>query len=115
MGFYFKNNRQEVIWVVFGYPREGCEGGVDYGKKGWYRLAPGDVAKVYTGWAGSDAYFYYAEADDLSPKWSGRYFTDVPLNAFDLCWNLGVSGAATRLGFRRVHVDYDIMDYTLGL
>lgn len=115
MGLYFKNGRQETIWVAFGYPQRGCEGGVDYAKKGWYRVTPGAEVKVYSGWVGGDAWFWYAEADDRNPTWSGDYHTDVPTHAFDLCWNIGVSGAARRLGFRRKYIDWDVMDYTFGL
>jgi hypothetical protein len=115
MGLYFKNSRSQPIWVVIGYPSHGCEGGVDYAKKGWWRIAPGAEAKVYTGWVGGDAWFWYAETDDGHTTWSGNYRTDVHLHRFDLCWNIGVGGAARRLGFRRKRIDWDIMDYTFKL
>ncbi|MFN0026335.1 MAG: hypothetical protein ACKV2O_03985 [Acidimicrobiales bacterium] len=87
---------------------------VDYMKKGWYRIAPGQEIKVWSGWAGGDAWFFYAESDDMSLVWAGQFHTQVPNQAFDNCWSLGFSNG-TDLGFRRVRPGADIMDYTVRL
>jgi Protein of unknown function (DUF1036) len=118
VGLYFQNRTQETILVAFGYPNNGCwnEGtGVQYSKKGWYSVAPGAEIKVYTGWVGGDAWFYHAEAQASGATWEGEFHTDVPSEAFDLCWGLGIGGVARDLGFRRVRPGADVMDYTVAL
>jgi hypothetical protein len=117
MGLYFANSTGERVWVVFAYPDDDrvCDAdgfSVDYFKKGWFSVEPGAEIKVYSGWVGGDAWFYYAEADDFSPVWSGEHFTDVPNSAFDNCWELGFS-SARRLGFRRIRPGAEFMDYTV--
>lgn len=104
--------------MVFAYPDRGCgsEGtGVQYAKKGWYSVAPGAEIKVYSGWVGGDAWFFYAEADDFSPTWSGDFHTLVPNEPFDMCWGLGIGPIARDLGFRRIRPGAEFMDYTVAL
>jgi hypothetical protein len=119
MGLYFKNETQETLWIVFARPDPDhvCDNDgftVDYFKRGWYSVAPGAEVKVYSGWVGGDAWFYYAEADDFSPVWSGDFAAAVPDHAFDACWEVGYS-TGRRLGFRRVRPGAEIMDYTVRL
>lgn len=119
MGLYFRNRTQETLWVVFAYPDvdAGCEDegtGEQYVKTGWYSVAPGAEIKVYSGWVGGDAWFFYAEADDFSPTWAGDFHTLVPDAPFSMCWGLGVDPARD-LGFRRVRPGAEIMDYTVVL
>ena len=33
------------------------------------------TVKVRSGWVGGQEWFFYAEANDFSPVWSGPYFT----------------------------------------
>lgn len=120
VGFYFKNSRSEALWVAIGLLDTDCGrseegGGIDYTKQGWWQVNPGAEVKVWSGWAGGDAWFFYAENASRSLVWAGDYFTDVPDNVFDLCWNIGVGGAARNLGMRRVRPGAEIMDYTLLL
>ena len=114
MGLYFKNKINETVWVAYAYHTPGCEGGVNWSKKGWFMVAPGATAKVYTGWVGGSKFFYFAEADDLSPHWSGPFFTHLPWSAFDWCWNTSSSNGRT-LGLRKVQISWEYMDYTIGL
>ena len=114
MGLYFKNNTNEKLWVAYAYHSPGCEGGVDWAKKGWYGINPGGTVKVYSGWVGGDKFFFFAEADDLSPSWAGRFFTPLPWNAFDWCWNTGSTNART-LGLRKLEIPWQYMDWTVGL
>jgi hypothetical protein len=100
MGLYFRNGTNSLIQLAFAYVSPGCsqEGGVDYSKKGWYLISPGNTAKVWTGDAEGKHFFYFAESQ--SGRWSGDFYTRVPWNAFNLCWGTDSSNART-LGFRR--------------
>jgi hypothetical protein len=114
MGLYFKNGTPSTVWVVFGYYSPGCEGGVDWSKKGWYGIAPGATAKVWSGWVGGHCWLYYAE-DDFGHVWSGPYHTFVPWNAFDWCWNTASTGGGEDVGFRYWCVNWNYIDYTKKL
>lgn len=57
MGLYFKNETSSPVWVTYAYYSPGCEGGVNWSKKGWYHVLPGHTAKVWSGWAGGDKFF----------------------------------------------------------
>lgn len=114
MGLYFRNEAWNPLWVAIGYPRRGCEGGVDYAKKGWWQVPAFETVKVWTGWVGGDPWFFYAEAHNPLTRWGGDYFTQVPNNAFDLCWNVGVNPSSNE-GFGRVDISWEIMDYTIVL
>lgn len=70
---------------------------------------------MWSGWAGGDAWFFYAENDDSTRKWSGDFHTLVPTNAFYLCCAVGVGGAAMDVGMRRVRPGAEYMDYTIPL
>jgi hypothetical protein len=119
VGLYFKNRTSETVWVAYGYYAPGCEGGVDWAKKGWYKILPGQTVKVRSGWVGGSNWFFFAEADDFSPAWAGPYKTFLPWSAFDWCWVLAVwtsSGSPGRtLGMRKISPSWYHMDYTVGL
>lgn len=111
MGLYFHNSTASTKWVVFAYYAPNCAG-VTYAKKGWYQIVPGATAYVWSGWAGSDTFYYYAEDGGT---YSGPYFTQVPYVAFDWCWNTGQVGARN-LGFRKIGpIAWYIRDYTINL
>jgi len=114
MGLYFKNGTSSPIWVAYGYSAPGCEGGVDWAKKGWYNAAPGATVKVWSGWAGGRCWLYYAE-DNAGHVWAGPYKTFVPDNAFDWCWNTASTASGETAGFRYFCVGWQYMDYTKTL
>jgi Protein of unknown function (DUF1036) len=114
MGLYFKNKTNEFVWVAYGYYAPGCAGGVNWAKMGWWQIPPGMTVKVRSGWVGGQKWFFYAEANDFSPVWSGPYFTFLPWAAFDWCW-VTSAGSGRTLGMRKVYVDPWYMDYTIGL
>jgi Protein of unknown function (DUF1036) len=114
MGLYFKNKTDEVLWVAYARYSPGCEGGVDWAKKGWFKIPTSSTVKVQTGWVGGSKFFYFAETDDLKPAWSGSFFTFLPWDAFDWCWNTASTNGRT-LGLRKVVIPSKYMDYTIGL
>jgi hypothetical protein len=113
MGLYFQNQTNLPVWVCFAYYRPGCEGGVDWDKKGWYEVSPGQTVKVWSGWAGNNTFLFYAE-DGAGGVWEGPFPTFVPWNAFDWCWNTASNDGRT-LGFRNFSVSWEYMDYTIQL
>ena len=78
MGLYFKNGTGDTLFVAYAYHAPGCEGGTDWSKKGWYRIAPGGTTKVSSGWAGPGKYFVFAENELRTRAWSGPFFTQLP-------------------------------------
>lgn len=110
MGLYFKNATVSPVWVIYGYERPGCEGGVDWAKKGWYQINPASTAKVWSGWVGGNCWMYYAE-DDFGHSWAGAYNAFVPWTNFDWCWNTSSTSGKT-VGMRIFCVDWDTMDDT---
>lgn len=114
MGLYFRNSTNATIWVAYARHSPGCEGGVDWAKKGWYEIGPGSTAKVWSGWAGGEKFFFFAE-DNAGHVWAGDFFTPVPWDAFDWCWNTG-STASRDVGFRKIDtISWEIMDYTIPI
>ena len=113
MGLYFHNKTNSPVWVVYAEyaPDCGDEGGVKWRKKGWYKVSSGKTVKVWSGWAGGDKFFFYAE-DDFGHIWAGQYFTFVPWNAFNWCWNTA-SNNGTTVGLRKIYGSN--MDYTINL
>lgn len=114
MGLYFRNGRNENIFVAYAYASPGCPDGGDWSKKGWWAIAPGQTAKVRSGWVGGSKFFFYAEAADRSPVWAGEFFTHLPVNAFDWCWNTASSNGRT-LGMRKIIVGVQFQDHTVNL
>jgi hypothetical protein len=89
-------------------------------KKGWYQVLPGNTVKVWSGWAGGEKFFYFAE-DDVGHTWGNGdsdFFTRVPENAFEWCWDTGSSASRT-VGLRKVVVEDDfppsVMDHNINL
>jgi len=111
MGLYFHNKTSSTVWVAYAYYSPGCEGGVNWTKKGWYQIAPNGTAKVWSGWAGGEKFFYFAE-DNSGHKWAGDFFTAVPWTAFQWCWNTASTSSRT-VGFRKIIASN--MDYTVNL
>ena len=121
MAVYIKNATPLTLYIAFAFPDSdrGCRADgftVDYLKRGWYVVPLDGEAVVYTGWAGGvDPYFFYAHDAEHLYFWEGDYFTSVPRPRFESCWELGSSGDARDVGFRRIRVSAEIMDYTLRL
>lgn len=113
MGLYFHNKTSATLWIVYAHYRPECveDGGVKWEKKGWYKVTPGNTVKVWSGWAGGEKFFFYAE-DHVGHVWAGPFFTDIPWSAFEWCWQTG-SNMARTLGMRKFFASN--MDYTVNL
>jgi hypothetical protein len=112
MGLYFRNGRGDTLFVAYAYHAPGCEGGTDWAKKGWYRLAPGGTAKVFSGWAGPGKYFAFAENESRTWSATGPFTTQLPSRAFDWCWATG-STDSRELGLFKIEVGVGILDHTV--
>jgi len=98
MWLRFQNNYKAGLWLVIGYYHPNCPDGGDWGKKGWWRLEPGDADIVM--WTSNDYATFYAEADD-GEVWQGGYVTDVPYEVFDWCWDTGSTNSES-VGMRLI-------------
>lgn len=99
MAISIRNSTPNTVYVAVGYYNTGCS--PRQGKRGWYSVAPGRTRVVYGGRSHHATFRYYAE-DDVGHVWSGNNFTDVPDDAFDMCWiaNCSPGTPCRRLGFR---------------
>jgi hypothetical protein len=66
---------------------------------------------------GGEKFSYFAE-DEAGHSWAGEFFTQVPSNAFEWCWDTGSTTSRT-LGLRKqVVVDAfppSVQDHTINL
>ena len=111
MGLYFHNKTGATIWVAYAHHNPDCEGSSKWEKKGWYKATPGKTVKVWSGWAGGNKFFFYAE-DHAGHVWAGPFTTHLPWTAFSWCWNTGSTNSRV-LGLRKIIASN--MDYTITL
>jgi hypothetical protein len=116
MGLYFRNSAGTTsVWLAYAQYNPGCGAGpAAWSKKGWYQIPPGGTALVWSGWAGGNKFFYFAH-DSVGNQWAGPFFTFVPWNAFDWCWNIASTSGRT-VGFRKIDtIPSQYSDYTINL
>jgi uncharacterized membrane protein len=112
MSLYVRNSTNDTVWFAYGYHSPGC-GGVAWAKKGWWQIGPGGTATVRGGWTGGATYFSFAESSS-GLQWGGEYFTNLPSQAFEWCWNTG-STSGRVLGMRGFVVPISIANHTINL
>ena len=100
MWLRFANNHGSTVWIAVGYYSPNCSDGGDWAKKGWFKFDPGGSGIVL--WTTNKYATYYAEAND-GAHWSGSYHTNLPLQAFDWCWNTA-SSQGENVGMRLITV-----------
>ncbi|MXO77892.1 DUF1036 domain-containing protein [Paenibacillus sp. OT2-17] len=113
MSLYFTNSTSNTIYAAYAYPDSDCHP-MNYSKKGWYRIKPGDTRKVWNGSVGGTTFYYYAE-DYSGNTWSGTYYTWLPRSTdhdFHRCWN-DSSKSSRQVGMRRLPIDSSVDDYTV--
>lgn len=86
MGLFIRNSTNQTIWVAFGYYNPLCRP-TTYRKAGWYRLDPGQTRQIWSGYAGGQTFYYYAENINRTRVWQGPFVTRVPDTAFNVCWD----------------------------
>ncbi|MFS0573198.1 DUF1036 domain-containing protein [Brevibacillus sp. 179-C8.2 HS] len=111
MGLYFRNNTNSTVFVAYAYENFSCSP-VNYAKRGWYRIEPGQTRLVRSGHVGGRTYYYYAEGGGR--RWAGNNFTQVPRTSFHWCWNRGCT-TCRNLGFRRFFIGALNFNFTITL
>lgn len=101
MWLRYSNNYARGLWLAIGYYNPGCSDGSNWGKRGWYRIEPGQSAIVL--WTTNAHSTFFAEADDGVFWGGGPFNTNVPSQAFDWCWNTA-SSQGQIVGMRLVTV-----------
>jgi uncharacterized membrane protein len=118
MGLVLCNHYPRTIsTVIMFYSPDSCGGeGGDFEQMGWWNIEPGACALVYA----NDLedlnryWFYYAISFSDGAFWAGDLQSQVPLDAFSLCWNIGISGPPMKqIGYRELDIG-DNDDYTLN-
>ncbi len=112
MALIFRNATNSRLYLTVAYPNSGCSP-VAYAKLGWYHVEPGQTRRPIGANVGGFTFYFYAE-DVFGRRWNGPYFTQVPNTPFHWCWNLGCS-TCRNLGFRRIDVPANFVDYTITL
>jgi uncharacterized membrane protein len=114
--FRFTNKTTKPVYVAFVRHSPGCEGGVPWEKKGWWRIDPGQTKTVQGDKITNRYSYYYAESDDRTLVWtSASPSTCLPQPAFTWCWNTCNNSPTTRtLGLRVVDTG-DSSNHTVNL
>jgi len=103
MGLYFHNATGSTIDLAYAEYWPGCDTvgtGEPYAVRGWYVISAGETQKVWSGYAGRERFYYYAES--ATGRWSGPYRGAVhPRDAFEWCWGFN-SSAVEYVGFRQI-------------
>lgn len=60
LGFFYCNKTDDPVWSAIGEPNDD----ESYGTKGWWKLAPGDCAKIIKGDLEHDHYYVYGVIED---------------------------------------------------
>lgn len=112
MGFSFRNGTNAPLFISFGYFNLFCRP-TTFVKVGWYRVDPGQTREVFSGFVGGQTFYYYAE-DAFGRRWSGPFFTDVPVTPYRWCWDVRCS-TCRRVGFRGIRLGLLTANFTLTL
>jgi uncharacterized membrane protein len=114
--FKFTNKTSKPLYVAFVRYEPGCEGGVLWEKRGWWRLETGQTKTVQGGAITNRYSYFYAESDDRTWVWtSGGPGSCFPQPAFTWCWNTCDNSPSTRwLNVRKVDTGSS-SNYTVNL
>jgi uncharacterized membrane protein len=105
MQLHFRNSYGPRIHVAIMFYDPGCSSyGSPWGTRGWWGIDYGGQAYVLN--TNNRYAYYYAEATD-GAVWTGQFGPIyVPWQAFNLCENLGQTGARI-VGLREVYIPSD--------
>jgi uncharacterized membrane protein len=113
MALYFRNETNRTVNVALGYHWENCPDGDNWGKMGWWVIAPGGTATVRGGASNGAKYFWFARTD-TGAQWAGEFFTNLPSNRFDWCWPVSSSNS-TLCGMKKLIVPVSSFNHTMVL
>lgn len=108
------NASGKTILIAFGYPSPEFSCDLTWAKKGWHRATSNQVINLVAGDVSNRTYFYYAETVDRTRFWSGEFFTDLPPQRFDWCWNT-TSSDSRRLGLREIRTQFLRPDFLIKI
>jgi len=114
MALFVRNQTNRTVFVALGYHWPNCPDGDNWGKKGWWRVAPGGTATVRGGASNGAKYFFHAHNDDGTLQWSGPFTTLLPSNPFDWCWPTGSTNSTLR-GMQKIIVPATSINHTIVL
>ncbi|OAB41654.1 DUF1036 domain-containing protein [Paenibacillus glacialis] len=92
-----RNSTNSTVYLVYAYENRLCKP-VNYEKRGWFRISPGQTIRLFPGYV--NAYFYYYAYNLAGIVWGGQYFTQVSNQEFRWCWDLGTTNSR-RVGMRQ--------------
>lgn len=118
----FCNKTTGAIESALGYRGDdGDDGGASWVSEGWWRIEPGQCARVYAAPLSQRFYFYYAHAlapsarESVPTEWTGKYVFCTNPKAFRI---EGDGNCGKRkfqsLGFQELDVGPNARDYTLN-
>jgi uncharacterized membrane protein len=116
----FCNRAPVAIETALGYRDEANNRTESWISEGWWRIEPGQCARVYSQPLTQRFYFYYARALEQASKdapptlWSGKYVLCTDDKAFRI---EGDNDCAARnfqsIGFQELDLGANVRDYTL--
>ncbi|MDR3448435.1 MAG: DUF1036 domain-containing protein [Alphaproteobacteria bacterium] len=116
----FCNRTQTTLEAALGYRDEGDSTAEDWVSEGWWRMEPGQCARVYAQPLTQRFYFYYAHtlapaADQSSPTlWGGKYVFCTDDKAFRITGDGDCpSRNFSSTGFQELDLGPNTRDYTL--
>lgn len=116
----FCNKTSGPVEAAVGYRSESRDRTEKWVSEGWWRIEPGQCARVYAGPLSQRFYFYHAQAlteetKDSSPTvWSGKYVFCTDNKAFRVEGDVDCLSRKYRpTGFREIDVGTKTRDYTL--
>jgi uncharacterized membrane protein len=116
----FCNRSSVPLEAALGYREDKDDGDEGWGSEGWWRIEPGQCARVYGQPLTQRFYFYYAHAlaqtakDAPTPVWSGKYIFCTDDKAFRVEGDTDCpSRNLQSTGFQELDLGQNVRDYTL--
>ena len=112
MSLRFKNVTTKPVWVMIERPVDSCR--QHYFKEGWWKVAPGKTATVFSGGLHDveGAWYYYAHSDEGT--WQGPFKELVPDRTFEWCMNES-SSDCYEVGMREIDIPQSENTHTVNL
>lgn len=118
-GMSFCNRTKGPLEAAFAYRAEDQDGIEQWVSEGWWRIEPGQCARVYNDPLDRRFYFYYAHAvgtpSGVTPtEWSGKHKFCTKAKAFRAIGDDDCAGRGFEtLSFRKIDIGAKTRDYAL--